>query len=1045
MLRRLKTRSLPPALLPSLPVPFSPSHTLPRRLRPPRLFPILPPRTLLVRPLPPSRPPPVLSFPSHIVPIPRHPLPLHPALPPPPLPSPLPPVFRLPLFPLPRVLPPPSKLSHLLIFPLPQSPPWRLLHLSPIPLAQQAEDAEPIRNGESLMDPPCLHRISRPSHGAAHSSGGATRPSLTGSRPASAPIRTDRPEAQPTARMPPANHGDERKETRHVASAGHHPHPTRSRSYVSSPAELEDAVPPLDAPRDAERRRSFDGSESERASLMRDGARAGVCVSVAAAAAEESAGGGAGGGAAGGAAEAGAEAAAGAAAGGLASSPATPASPRQRVRADINAIVAAAAAAAVAATVSAGAAEKAAAASAGAAAAGGVSALPPVAGKAVRVVQCVSRCAPMLEDNFLNNSARTVYSNVLMPGEQSVGLLTWFPARLMGAVQRSETLVVIALRESIVFLALIALFAVTPNVCRALNWLWASFIMRDGQVTEECFQDSVFGALVLPLQFVAAAFFLTRHMRLLFSLAKLLPPPSVHNSFSGGGASVGGKSPSSSFPLSLTPSSLSLQYAPSPASSQAPPEPVPPAEVQNGFSGGGGDVLCSGPILLNVSRFLSLLIHLVGVGTLLYPPDQSSSAFPSPLLPPLPSHQPTLLNASRFLSLLIHLVGVGTVLPQPANHLSHPPLIPPMLCPMHQRPAHQPILLNASRFLSLLIHLVGVGTVLDLFGVSLLSLVAVGGISGEGVRGGAGESEGGSEGVSGHGAGSLWRVHPLPGGCERHLRWAASQVGGISGVAMGFASKEMVASFFGGLVLVFSQPFVVGEMAKVTATHTAWPTLFLFLPVHRAPLRILKSVAMGFASKKIVANFFGGLVLVISQPFVVGERIQAGAISGRVEEDGVAMGFASKEIVANFFGGLVLVISQPFVVGERIQAGAISGRVEEIGFLHTKLAGANKAPVVVPNQIFNTAVITNFSRARCYPVAVTFELRIEDIERVQAITSRITRMLRSHADVDQSQGPAHAVLKDLNGASLHVGMLASLNPQVRFQVIPGEFKCFLWH
>ncbi|CAI5950687.1 unnamed protein product, partial [Closterium sp. NIES-65] len=362
----------------------------------------------------------------------------------------------------------------------------------------------------------------------------------------------------------------------------------------------------------------------------------------------------------------------------------------------------------------------------------------------------------MLEDNFLNNSARTVYSNVLMPGEQSVGLLTWFPARLMGAVQRSETLVVIALRESIVFLALIALFAVTPNVCRALNWLWASFIMRDGQVTEECFQDSVFGALVLPLQFVAAAFFLTRHMRLLLPLAKL------HLS----------------------------------------------------------------PFLLRRFRMVSVVVAVT-------------------------------CFAVGWKDRVMRMV-------------------------LQRHPAEKPILLNASRFLSLLIHLVGVGTVLDLFGVSLLSLVAVGGIS------------------------------------------------------------------------------------------------------------------------------------------------------------GVAMGFASKEIVANFFGGLVLVISQPFVVGERIQAGAISGRVEEIGFLHTKLAGANKAPVVVPNQIFNTAVITNFSRARCYPVAVTFELRIEDIERVQAITSRITRMLRSHADVDQSQGPAHAVLKDLNGASLHVGMLASLNPQVRFQVIPGN-------
>ncbi|CAI5495654.1 unnamed protein product [Closterium sp. Naga37s-1] len=143
---------------------------------------------------------------------------------------------------------------------------------SPAPEKLKAEEAEPIRNGESLMDPPCLHRISRPSGaaahssgGSAHSSGGATRPSLTSSRPASAPIRTDRSEAEPTARMPPSNHGDERKETRHVASAGHRPHPMRSRSYVSSPAELQDAVPPLDAPRDAERRRSFDGLESERA------------------------------------------------------------------------------------------------------------------------------------------------------------------------------------------------------------------------------------------------------------------------------------------------------------------------------------------------------------------------------------------------------------------------------------------------------------------------------------------------------------------------------------------------------------------------------------------------------------------------------------------------------------------------------------------------------------------------------------------------------------------------------------------------------------
>ncbi|GJP42223.1 hypothetical protein CLOM_g1814, partial [Closterium sp. NIES-68] len=384
---------------------------------------------------------------------------------------------------------------------------------------------------------------------------------------------------------------------------------------------------------------------------------------------------------------------------------------------------------------------------AGAAAAGGAAALAPVAVKAVRVASCVARCAPMLEDTLLNNAARAVYSNVLIPGEGSFGLLAWLPAYVTTAVQRSETLVVIALRESIVILTLVALFAVTPHICRALNWLWGSVVMRDNGVTEEDFQDSVFGALVLPLQFVAAAFFLTRHMRLLLPLAKL------HLS----------------------------------------------------------------PYLLRRFRLVSVVVAVT-------------------------------CFAVGWKDRVMRMV-------------------------FERHPEEKPILLNVSRFLSLLIHLVGVGTVLDLFGVSLLSLVAVGGIS------------------------------------------------------------------------------------------------------------------------------------------------------------GVAMGFASKEIVTNFFGGLVLFISQPFVVGERIQAGAISGQVVEIGFLHTKLAGADKAPVVVPNQIFNTAVITNFSRAKCYPLKATFELRIEDIVRVRTITTRITDMLRSHADVDQSQGPAHAVLKDLCGASLHVGMLASLNPQ----------------
>ena len=71
---------------------------------------------------------------------------------------------------------------------------------------------------------------------------------------------------------------------------------------------------------------------------------------------------------------------------------------------------------------------------------------------------------------------------------------------------------------------------------------------------------------------------------------------------------------------------------------------------------------------------------------------------------------------------------------------------------------------------------------------------------------------------------------------------------------------------------------------------------------------------------------------------------------------GIAMGFAAKDMLANFFGGLTIYLDRPFTVGEWIRSPdkAIEGTVEYIGWRHTRVRAFNKNPIYVPNALFTT-------------------------------------------------------------------------------------------
>lgn len=120
---------------------------------------------------------------------------------------------------------------------------------------------------------------------------------------------------------------------------------------------------------------------------------------------------------------------------------------------------------------------------------------------------------------------------------------------------------------------------------------------------------------------------------------------------------------------------------------------------------------------------------------------------------------------------------------------------------------------------------------------------------------------------------------------------------------------------------------------------------------------------------------------------------------------GIAVGFAAKDLLANFFGGLMIYLDRPFAVGDWIRSPdkEIEGTVENIGWRLTCIRSFDKRPIYVPNAVFTSIAVQNPSRMSHRRIYETIGIRYDDIEQMQAITVAVKSMLQNHPDIDASQ------------------------------------------
>lgn len=120
---------------------------------------------------------------------------------------------------------------------------------------------------------------------------------------------------------------------------------------------------------------------------------------------------------------------------------------------------------------------------------------------------------------------------------------------------------------------------------------------------------------------------------------------------------------------------------------------------------------------------------------------------------------------------------------------------------------------------------------------------------------------------------------------------------------------------------------------------------------------------------------------------------------------GVAIGFAAKDLLANFFGGMMIYLDKPFAVGEWVRSPdrEIEGTVEDIGWRLTRIRTFDKRPLYIPNSMFASIVVENPSRMQHRRIYENIGIRYEDADVLHAVVDDVRTMLKNHPDIAQQQ------------------------------------------
>jgi len=150
---------------------------------------------------------------------------------------------------------------------------------------------------------------------------------------------------------------------------------------------------------------------------------------------------------------------------------------------------------------------------------------------------------------------------------------------------------------------------------------------------------------------------------------------------------------------------------------------------------------------------------------------------------------------------------------------------------------------------------------------------------------------------------------------------------------------------------------------------------------------------------RIIVVVLAGLLILQALDIGISGLLAFGGIGG------AAIAFASKDLLANFFGGIIVYFDKPFAIGDWIRSPDrnIEGTVEYIGWRSCRLRTFDLRPLYIPNSLFTTISIENASRMTHRQINTMVGVRYDDADKIKVIVDSIKTMLQNDSAIDLTQ------------------------------------------
>ncbi len=137
-----------------------------------------------------------------------------------------------------------------------------------------------------------------------------------------------------------------------------------------------------------------------------------------------------------------------------------------------------------------------------------------------------------------------------------------------------------------------------------------------------------------------------------------------------------------------------------------------------------------------------------------------------------------------------------------------------------------------------------------------------------------------------------------------------------------------------------------------------------------------------------IINALLKIMLIISVMGMIG--IQMTSFIAVLGAAGLAIGLALQGSLANFAGGVLILLLKPFKVGDFIDTGSYSGTVREIQIFYTYITTTQKQEVIIPNGNLSNNALTNYSyhdtRRMDMTVGIGYD---DDIDKAKSLLEKI--------------------------------------------------------